>query len=193
MKKIIVLTLALILTLTLTACSAASDRVADKFFNTFSTGTYHMKAKVIDSNAEATMEMFVKKDLTAMNIQAQGQKMRMVMRDNKMHMIDDEQKMVMIMPMSMQAVGNAASAKVDTEVMRYVGSGKANFHGKNLPYDEYSIDGGGKSQLFVDGSKLAGVRNISNGTVIDVVVLELDQNVPDSVFQIPAGYTQMSF
>ena len=193
MKKLTALTLALVLTFALAACGFASGKVADAFFNIFSSGSYHMKAKIVGGGAETTTETFVKRGLTATVVEAQGQTMRMVMRDNKMHMIDDAQKTVMIMSAQMHAqAGTGNTAEVNTARMRYTGSGTANFHGRNLPYDEYSIDNG-KTQFFVDGNRLAGIRNIAGRDVTDIVILVLSQNVPDSVFQIPAGYTQMSF
>ena len=191
MKKLIALTIMFVLAFTLTACGAVSGRITDTFVNIFSSGSYHMKAKMITDGVEATMESYVKRDIMAVIMETHGVTMRTVMRDNKVHIIDNAEKTVMTMPASMGAPGSTPA--VDTNKMNYLGSGTANFHGKNLPYDEYSVDNGGKTQLFVDGNKLAGIRNISGGNVADIVILVLDQNVPDSVFEIPAGYTQISF
>jgi len=194
MKKLIVLTFVLVLTFIFAACCTASDRVSETFFKMFAGDSYHMKTKIVDGGEEITMETYVKKGMTATTTKTQGETVRMIMRDNKMYMIDDSEKTVMVMPASIQAqAGMGKTTAINTEKMRYVGSGTANFQGKNLPYDEYSIDGGSKSQFFVDGNKLAGIRNINGGNVTEVVILALDQNVPDNVFQIPAEYTQISF
>ena len=187
MKKLIALTLTFVLAFALTACGAG---VADVFVNTFKGGSYHMKAKIIGGGTETPMESYVKTGMTAATMEAQGQTIRMIMRDNKTHMINDAEKTVMVMP-TQPGLGNTPEVNVNS--MSYIGNGTADFHGKNLPYDEYIQDVGGTTQFFVDGNKLAGMRNINGGVVADVVILEFDQNVPDSVFEIPAGYTQMSF
>jgi hypothetical protein len=77
--------------------------------------------------------------------------------------------------------------------MIVTGSGTARFNGKNLPYEEYSIAGESrvKSQFFMDGNNPVGIRTITGGQTIDMIILALDQNVPNSVFEIPAGYQRI--
>jgi predicted small lipoprotein YifL len=209
MKKSIVLVLVLAMMLTLAACGGDKTppaappgdgtpagtpgdvKVADTFFNMFSGGTYHMKSKVVAEGMEVTTEQFFKNGMVASMMEVDGNAVRTVIRDDKMHMIYDTEKMVMIMAVPAQLSSGEAAA-METDGMSYSGSGTAEFSGKTLPYDEYNITGGGKTQFFVDGNKLAGMRTISAGQEVDVVILELNQTVPDSVFEIPADYQEMS-
>jgi len=217
MKRFFALALALVLMFTLAACGGDKDkpagdqqpaqstpadnnppatpgegRVADAFYNMFDSGTYHMKVKIVGADMEMVMEYYFKGDMIATSIEGAGENGRMISKDGKNYIINDEEKMVM----EMSAANHPdldESAGVDTDVMEYSSSGKDDFQGKNLPYDEYSLKDGGTTQFFVDGNKLAGIRNLVDGEVIDMVILELNQNVPDKVFEIPADYTTISF
>ena len=166
------------------------SKVADPFFNMFGSGTYHMKAKMINDSTEIIIEQYLKNGMMASLMETEDSVMRTIMRDGKMHMVNDDEKTVIVMPV-MQQMGSTNSTAVDTAGMIYIGSGKAEFNGKTLPYDEYSMDGEGKTQFFVDGNKMAGIRTIANEQEMDMVILELDQNVPDSVFEIPMDYERM--
>jgi hypothetical protein len=214
MKKIISITLILMLTLIVAACGGGSSntpapgnppnqqsttpanpsgsKVADNFFNMFGSGNYHMKALIVADGVEVETEQYFKNGMMAVIIEIDGTSMRTVTINDKMYMIDDETKTVMVMPVAMGATGGETPA-IDTDGMVYSTSGTGEFHGKNLPYDEYTVRVGGKAQFFVDGSKLAGIRSIDRGTQADIVILEFGQNVPDRMFEIPANYTKMEF
>jgi hypothetical protein len=101
-------------------------------------------------------------------------------------LIDDASKSYTVTPGA--SGGNSNPVVVDG--MKPTGSGTAEFNGKSLPYQEYTDPSGDKAQYFTDGDKLAGVRSATAGVNVDIVILELDQNVPDNVFDMPSGYTQ---
>jgi hypothetical protein len=160
------------------------------FFNIFDGKNYHMKAKSEIGGMEIIVEVFMKGDMMASVSETSGMTSRTVRRDGMMYVIYDEMKTVMTMP---DTVGNAPEEPVKTAGMIMTGSGTARFNGKNLPYEEYSIAGESsvKLQLFLDGNNLAGFRTIASTMTIDMVILAFDQNVPNSVFEIPAGYQRM--
>jgi len=178
----------LILVLVLTGQVSAQNKFGprtDAFIKIFASGNYHMKATTTIDKVKAEMEFFLKGNRMATTISAAGETSRIITRDNKTYMIMDQMKMIMVLP----AQGLAESAAVDTSGMSFTGSGTASFAGKNLPYEEYSEKDGSKSQFFIDGNKLAGIRSISKEETVDMVISVLDQNVPDSVFNVPStGY-----
>jgi len=147
-----------------------------------------MKAKMIgDYNTETTIETYVKDGMIATTAESDSQISRTIIRDGKMYMIIDSEKMYMVS----DASGNVASEYVQTEGMKASGLGTDEFGGKSLSYEEYSDDDGNISQYFIDGNKLAGIRNIIGGITMDIVILELNKNVPNSVFDIPSDYQEM--
>ena len=177
--------LAVILALVIPSAVFAQTGKADAFFKIFESGNYHMKAKIIGGDAAGDMETHVKGDMMATTMTAQGQTSRMIFRDNKMYMIMDSMKMIMVMP----ATNKSDAGGVNTAGMKLTGSGTAVFNGKSLPYEEYRDPQGSRVQYFLDGNKLAGIRNIEGGKTVDMVIIVLDQNVPANVFTVPStGY-----
>jgi hypothetical protein len=156
----------------------------------FDSKTYHMKTKSTFGGMEVISEIFMKGDIMATVGETAGMSYRTIYRDNIAYTINDQARIVMVMPVSL---GNAPEEPVRTAGMVVTSSGTAQFNGKNLPYEEYSVVGESaiKTQLFLDGKDLAGMRTITSGTTIDMIILALDQNVPNNMFDIPAGYQKI--
>jgi hypothetical protein len=167
-----------------------NDGAAAKYFNMFSGGTYHMKAKMVGGGMESTMETYMKDDKWAALMAMEGNTGKMVSKDNKFYIINDDAKTVMI---SKTTPSSGNSGGIETAGMTFTGSGTAMFNGKNLPYEEYSDGEGNKAQYFLDGDKLAGIRNINEEMTMDIIILVLDQDVPDSVFDIPGNYQKIEY
>ena len=152
-----------------------------------------MKTKTNFEGMEVISETYIKGDMVATVSEAMGMASRSVQRDNMTYVINDAARMVMVFPRSASS-GNPSEEPVRTAGLVMTGSGTARFDGRNLPYEEYSLsieDGSAKTQWFLDGNNLAGIRTITREMTVDMVILALDQNVPNSVFEIPAGYQRM--
>ena len=178
--------IALVISIVSTTTVFAQSGRTEAFFKIFASGNYHMRARISGMDeAISDVETYVRGDRIATITSTLGQATRMVLRDNKMHVIMDAVKMIMVVPSDSQPNTGA----VETDRMRLTGSGNAAFNGKTLPYEEYSNPEGYKTQYFLDGNNLAGIRSIIPrvGT-IDLIILALDQNVPNNVFDIPSGY-----
>jgi hypothetical protein len=160
------------------------------FFNMFDGKNYHMKAKSTVGGMEVIVETYMKGDMTASVSETLGMTTRTIQRDNMVYVINDTLRTVMLYPVT---AGNSSEEPVRTAGMIMTGSGTARFDGRNLPYEEYTLstESSIKTQYFLNGNNLAGVRVIASGQTIDMVILALDQNVPNSVFEIPAGYQRM--
>lgn len=182
MKKIFMLTMILVLALGAAASAAGTP---DEYFKLFSGGVYHMKAKIIGGDGtKSTMETYCKGGMTATVMEMDGQSTRMIFRDDTIYIIMDAEKSYMQMP----AQASRSQPVVDTAGKISSGSGTDEFNGKKLRYEEYKDSDGNRTRMFFDGKELAGMRNTGEGYTVDVVVLLLDQKVPDDVFKIPAGY-----
>jgi hypothetical protein len=159
----------------------------EAWINIINSGFYHEKCKTpLEGGKEMVLEYFNKGNMhTTLSSGNQGEKIRTVVRDKKVYNVFDEERTAIVSPYT---GGSLEEPKRD--VLIATGSGTAQFNGKNLPYDEYSIKGVSdfKQQFFIDGNNLAGIRSFVGKTTLDQIVLVLDQNVPDSMFEIPAGY-----
>ncbi|MCL1972406.1 MAG: hypothetical protein FWG57_05390 [Endomicrobia bacterium] len=187
MKKMLTTLLCCGLLFAMTDYGKAAGGKAAEYFNMLAGGTFHMKARITaEDGSKMDMETFAKDGnvATTMISDSDGQTGRTVLKGNKMHVIIDSAKMIM--------VSESMDPKADfmqADGMVLTGSGSAMFDGRNLPYEEYTDkEGDGKTQFFFDGGKLAGIRNVVNGGKVDTVVLALDKNIPANAFDIPAGY-----
>jgi len=167
---------------------SSGDGKADPFFNTFNSGTYHMKAKTTVEGMEVISDSYVKDGMVATVGEMAGISTRTIIRDNKVYAIMDSLKMVYVAPL--ESGDQSGKPPVQTAGMVKTSSGTARFNGKNMHYEEYSDEKGNKVQIFLDGNELAGTRTIINGNIFsEMVVLALDQNIPANIFNIPRGYT----
>jgi len=196
-KKKVVVLFAVVLALVLVSQVSGQAKFGPKtepIFKTFSSGTYHMKTTMSDGGVKADMDTYIKGGRIATVISTQGETMRTVVKDKKNYIIMDSQKMIMITAANAAMQNASGAGTIDPNMFTYTGSGTANFAGKNLPYEEYTVKADNKteskSQFFIDGDKLVGIRSIvPKQKAVDLVILALDQNVPDSVFVVPtSGY-----
>jgi hypothetical protein len=181
-----------------TQAAVSGQKIGDStapFIRIFDSGTYHIKASLSITGAKGTttdimddVEVYSRGGTTAGVMSMAGISTRVVLKDKKTYSITDKPlKMVIISSSSQDAGGQLP--KVETGKLTYTGSGTAVFAGKSLPYDEYQDTAGVKSQYFVNGNKLAGIRTITGKGNEDMVISVLDQNVPNNVFDIPnSGY-----
>ena len=210
MKRILMTVLSCILIIGMTTCGSqnknsntnesnqdsntekvSGDNATAKYFKIFNSGNYHLKAKMVGDGQATTMEIFMKdKNDMATIVDVQGAKMKTILKDNKMYIVNDATKTIMITKIPQSVKDNGG---IKTDGMALAGSGTAEFNGKTLPYEEYSNKEGIKTQYFLDGAKLVGIRNITEGMVMDMIILEMDENVPGNVFDIPSGYKNMEY
>ena len=162
----------------------ASGGRTEAFFRIFESGTYHMKARMISNGAEIPTEINARDGMVAATTTTMGMTTRMILRDNRTYVIIDALRMITVMPL----MSTIEAGGVETNQMRFNNTGTAIFDGINLQYDEYSNPEGARVQYFVDGDRLVGIRSISGEISVDFIISELNQNVPNNVFDIPSGY-----
>ena len=187
MKNSKKLALLLILTTLLTGLVYAKSTYGPKtesIMKVYESGTFQMKATMQADGESVELEMYVKNNMIAMIMSSGSERMRIVQRDTKSYMINDHDRQIVIAPVEAEAVHGV----IDTEEIRFINSGTANFNGKNQTYEEYLSDSD-RMLFFIDGSRLTGIRTIAAevGTV-DMVVHSFDNFVPEIAFQIPTGY-----
>ena len=172
----------------------SDEKLSGDVFNTFAGGVYHIKTRTVSGGSETITEMYAKNGMTCILMNAGGESMRMITKDNKSYMIYDDQKMYMVNDIPPSTGESKSKDATNTTGLVYVGGGLAEFFGKTHKYDEYRNDNapGMKFFYFVDNGAFIGTRIImEDGGVTDTEYLIFDKNVPDSVFEIPSDYTDM--
>ena len=152
----------------------------------YESGTFQMKTTMQSVDESSELEMFAKDGKIAMTMTAGTDKMRIVQKDNRSYMISERDRQILVTPVEQDAV----QGFVDTEEIKFTGSGSAFFDGKNQTYEEYFSDGD-RMLFFVDGFRLTGIRTISVEVgIVDMIVHNFEGFVPDSAFDIPTtGYS----
>jgi hypothetical protein len=211
MKKITALTLCLFILFSLAACKSDSGsgfagvdhsggdsndiggtstsytlgNLTKNIFEIAKSGTYRMEFSIIGENINDNYAEYAKDGMFAIDIG-----MRTIYKDGKSYLIMDAFEIVM-----------AEDAEPDEEIERflpeestltYIGEGSGEFKGKTYKYDEYLNDKGLTMYFYVDDGVFKGIQTIeANGSLTDMEIIAFDQNVPDSVFEIPAHYEIM--
>jgi hypothetical protein len=153
----------------------------------FDSGEYYLKATLYVDDIESLLELYVKDEMMVTYVEMEGASVRMIMRDGKTFVVNDDAKVVIAIDTNASGI-EQSSSPVDTEDMQYVGSGSSEFHGRVLLFDQYVDNDGLITQFYMDGTNLAGIRSIIDGYTVDIVIIELSENVPDSVFEFPDDY-----
>ena len=161
-------------------------------------GTYHVKYMGPMAGGGTSMDdIYAKGENLAM--MAPGEEYnRILIKDEYYYQVNDDKKTVIKTPLEDIA---GYPIPPDPTAMRFVGSGKADFKGKELDYDEYYYADGLRPEndfqafYFIKDGVLRGIRHTwevegggaKAGTEVEYLVFEAE--VHDSVFDIPADYT----
>lgn len=122
---------------------------------------------------------------TAVISEGGGINSRIVATKDKSYMIDDQNKMVLVMPI--EETAEDAAATFDTEGITYVGTGKED----GLTYEEYTtVDS--TIRYYFSGKELAKVSINTAGDTIVMEIIEMKDDVDESVFDIPSNYQMTS-
>ena len=209
MKKITALTLCLFILLSLAACkddsgsgftgvdhsngdsndiggtSYTPGNLTKNIFEIAKSGTYRMEFSIIGENINDNYAEYAKDGMFAIDMG-----MRTIYKDGKSYLVMDDFEIVMV-----------EDAEPDEEItgflpeestLTYIGEGSGEFKGKTYKYDEYLNEKGLTVYFYVDDGVFKGIQTIeADGSLTDMEIIAFDQNVPDSVFEIPAHYEIM--
>jgi fructoselysine-6-P-deglycase FrlB-like protein len=121
-------------------------------------------------------------DNYAMLSSGSGFETAMVIKDDKVYMIDHASKTVT----SWTKTQEDETEAFDADGMTYVGSGEED----GLAYEEYTTTDGSVKYYF-DGKKLVKIATTAEGQTVVMEILEMSNNVPADMFEIPADYQMM--
>jgi hypothetical protein len=180
--------------------SATPGNLGDKLSATYAdmmkSGKYYMKYKtsmdIEGQKMEVEASMAVSGEDMALSTKGSGYEANIIVKNNKSYMVDHQNKTVMLLAENANQTGSSPedNQDINTDGIVYSSSGTGSFKGKTLPYEEYSTSDG-KIRYYFDGKKLYGIEVIAQGATVQMEILEMSNNVSDSMFEIPASYTKL--
>jgi len=162
--------------------SGSADRVTGDILRLFDSGTFHIK--LIDPNSGVDTDVYIKGSMSAMSFETEGMSCRLVNKDNKSYMIMYALETVYVFDTTEEDTNVPGDNDIDS--LTYVSGGTGEFMGRTYRYDEYSDPSGVRTQYFVDGGTLKGIRTTDTySNVSEVEIFAFDNDVPADIFDIP--------
>jgi len=145
---------------------------------------YKMTSKLEGQSMEIEATVAVSGDNSAMTSIANGMKTSIISKGNKTYMVDHSEKTILEMPQG-NAAEDAKDNEIETDGLTYMSSGVED----GLTYEKYSTTDGILKYYF-DGKKLVKITFESQGQTMVMNIIEMSNNVSDSMFELPANYAK---
>lgn len=136
------------------------------------------------TEVEATIA--VMGDDMAMTSDMQGLESTIIIKNDKVYMVDHASKTVTSFVQAQDDSSAMETGAIDMEGVTYVGNGKED----GLVYEEYSTVETNVKYYF-DGKELKKIATAIEGQTIVMEILEMSNDVPASMFDIPDGYQEI--
>lgn len=167
------------------------DLLSSAYVDMMKDNEYLMKYKFTMDYGGQSMEVEAtlakKGDDMAVTSDMLGTDSTTIMKEDKIYLVDHNSKTVTVMAQTKEAAASMETGSVDMEGVTYLGTGKED----GLVYEEYSTAGSNVKYYF-DGKDLVKMAVTVNGQTMMMEILEMGKDVPDSMFEIPAGYQEVN-
>ncbi len=148
--------------------------------------SYKTTMDVEGEAAEVEATIAVKGDDMAMTSSGQGLESTVIIKDDRVYMVDHPSKTVTSWAQSQSDMDAMETGGIDTEGITYIGSGKED----GLVYEEYSTSDS-QIKYYFDGKKLVKIAVTMEGQTVEMEILEMSSDVPSGMFEIPDGYQKI--
>lgn len=178
--------------------TSGQRRLSETYQNMMDDGKYTMKYKIItnmndDDDNEMEIRLAVMDGMSAITMDLDDLETTTINRDNKIYIVNHENRTIMVMNQGAQVAGEDSSTSpedLNDYDMEYVGSGRENFMGKERPYEEYSFEGG-STKYYFDGNDLDGMIITIGDNITIMEIEEISDTVNETLFELPLGYQEI--
>jgi hypothetical protein len=186
----LVLTVQMIEVFTSPQSSSFEIKTVQELLSVLHSGTFRLRARAEARSFSTIMDLYVKGNMVAMTVNMDSA-VRAIYRDGRNTLILDGSSEYMIVD-DLGLAGLPGTSIVPDVSSALISTGTAHFDGKLLPYEEYRDTAGAEIYFFFENDRLAGWQGIVNGEAAELIFIALESTVADSVFELPAGYTQVA-
>ena len=166
-----------------------TGRLSDSVFDIMESGIYHIKMKMDYGSYEIHAKNGMMSQI--IDMESAETEYRMIFRDGKCYTVMDSYKTISVGEASPgQGYVPGFSEMPKKADLVYMGESSGEFMGKTYKCDEYADEESGYNlySYYFDGAVLVGIRIITYRVPTEVIISDFDQDVPDSVFDIPVNY-----
>lgn len=163
-----------------------SSTYADMMKNKKYLMKYKMTSTVEGKSMEIEATVAMSGDNTAVTSIAEGMETTILSKGEKNYMVNHTEKIVMEIPQG-SPMKNETNNELETDGLTYVSSGVED----GLTYEQYSTTDGVLKYYFND-KKLVKISFEIDGQSMVMNIIEMSNNVSDSMFEIPSNYEKVS-
>lgn len=213
MKKRLIFTLLIVMAMLITACGGDANKNTDKQDDTTipanavayadsKTGKYleenmneencRMKFSTTASNVATIMDVAVKGQNSYVDMSINGQSVKYISAEGNNYFVDDASKLYYVASDEFIAqTGDLTSSMFNTTDMKTatVTAGTKELNGKSYESEQIAFSGVTKDYLY-DNDALKYIVTSTAGQEIVMEIFEISSDVPDTLFQLPEGYTE---
>ena len=208
MKKIFIITLALLLMLAMTACGGsgvdsgnAGGGDAEKltastktlaYFNEYvGDGEYTMEMEMEVEGMSVTTTSAVKGDMMYTKSNTGGIESIMIMKDSKQYVLDPSSKTCIVMSMDIANTSEMfAEEAANYETAAETGS--VDIEGTTYDYEAFDVEGVTAKYCF-DGDEMKYIITSMEGEEYTIKIISMEKGADASLFEVPGDYTVMEY
>jgi uncharacterized lipoprotein YehR (DUF1307 family) len=167
-----------------------NDGVVEEYINVIKTKNYYIKYRMNLDGEQSEIAMAVQNDNIAMESGTGEERTNIIIKDGNTYMVNHNEATVLV------TKNGENEATIEEPILAYedlpfASEGTGDFLGKSCKFKEYDFNGD-KVKYYYDDDKVVGMEAVDDSGVYYIEILELSENVPESMFEIPSDYTLMS-
>jgi predicted small lipoprotein YifL len=166
---------------------SSKGNLASTYLNIIKSEKYFIKYRMNMEGVNNEISMAVDGKNIAMSSKNGEEITNVVIKDGSTYMINDTEKTVFVVP------NDENETTIQEPITAYDelpinGEGTGEFLGRNLKYEEYEINGE-YIRYYFDNDKIVGIESADDSGKYYIEILELTQDIPTEMFNIPTDYT----
>ncbi len=174
---------------------AATSTKFNKYANIFKSGEYTVKGSMYTLTSSGTktgspapVTIAMHAGQYYMDVAADGENVKMILKDGKLYVIADSEKMVMVLPGDDEEADSMLKIPATFD---YSKSGNGRIDGKSLYYETLNDSNTTEQTYWYNGSDLYAIQMKDGESDSAIFIDSITQSVDSSLFNIPSNYEVM--
>ncbi len=151
---------------------------------------FFMKATILHEGVEKEFSLSANGSSTAMETIFDGMRYSLIEQDGIAYLIDHQSETVTASTFEVApSASNMAGDRLSANGFLFSKSGRENWYGESLPFDEYKTATGSTMRFYFRGTTLAGIETTDADGTVAYKIQELSAGHRSAMHKIPESYT----